>query len=187
MNAVAKAQPIPVSDEVKKQVLKFIAGRLQVWLQEQGNATDVVHAILSEQSANPYRAMNGVRELSKWVDHDDWDKILDGFARCVRITRKETERYEINPDLFEKEEERGLYAAYQEAAGKLTQADNVDAFLIAFVPMLPAITTFFGTGKGDGVLVHADDAELRKNRLGLLQAISAMQQGRADLSELAGF
>jgi glycyl-tRNA synthetase beta subunit len=48
--------------------------------------------------------------------------------------------------------------------------------------MLPAITTFF-----DEVLVNAEDPAVRQNRLGLLQAISAMSDGRADLSHLSGF
>jgi len=37
------------------------------------------------------------------------------------------------------------------------------------------------------VLVNAEDPAIRHNRLGLLQSISAMQAGRADLSELSGF
>jgi glycyl-tRNA synthetase beta subunit len=37
------------------------------------------------------------------------------------------------------------------------------------------------------VLVHHDDLAVRHNRLGLLQHISAMQSGRADLSQLSGF
>jgi glycyl-tRNA synthetase beta chain len=48
--------------------------------------------------------------------------------------------------------------------------------------MLPAITDFF-----DQVMVNAEDATIRQNRLGLLQAISALQNGRADLSKLTGF
>ena len=48
--------------------------------------------------------------------------------------------------------------------------------------MQPAISAFF-----DKVLVNADDAAVRRNRLGLLQSISAMQRGRADLSFLSGF
>ena len=60
-------------------------------------------------------------------------------------------------------------------------------FLSAFAPMLPAISAYFGTGKGDGVLVNTEDAAVRRNRIAQLQAISAMQQGRADLSQLSGF
>ena len=48
--------------------------------------------------------------------------------------------------------------------------------------MQPAVTAFF-----DNVLVNAEDGKVRQNRLALLQAIGAMQAGRAVLSLLSGF
>jgi glycyl-tRNA synthetase len=184
---VAGAQPIEVTAEVCASVLEFVAGRLRVWIEEHGWAHDVVAAVLAEQSHNPARALEGIRQLSEWVKRDNWEQILDGFARCVRITRSEAERYTVDPDLFEQPEENMLYMAYAQAEVHLESSENVDGFLNAFVPMLPAITAYFGTGKGDGVLVNTDDPEIRRNRIGLLQAISAMQEGRADLSYLSGF
>ena len=55
-------------------------------------------------------------------------------------------------------------------------------FLASFELMVPAVNDFF-----DNVLVHTDDVALRNNRIALLQLISAMQNGRADLSELENF
>jgi glycyl-tRNA synthetase beta subunit len=49
------------------------------------------------------------------------------------------------------------------------------------------VTRFFGERPGEGVLVNTDDAAIRQNRIALLQAISAMQDKRADLSQLSGF
>jgi glycyl-tRNA synthetase len=179
----AEAQPIPVSDTVRAQVVEFIGGRLRSLVEERRVAApDVIAAVLAAQAANPYRAVEGIKQLSAWVSRADWTPILDGFARCVRITRAETERHPIQTALFQQPEERALYDAYQAAAAKLTPTGNVDEFLSAFAPMLPSITAFF-----DAVLVNADDPALRKTRLGLLQAISAMQHGRADLSHLTGF
>ncbi|GAB4309661.1 MAG: glycine--tRNA ligase [Phototrophicales bacterium] len=185
VNLVAAAQPIHVTEAAKTQVLEFIAGRLRVWLSEKGFATDVINAVLAAQSTNPYRALQGVEQLSAWVIREDWAEILDSFARCVRITRGDTEQYTIDPGLFQQAEEHALYEAFQ--AAQIPSDGNVDAFLTAFVPMIPAVTAYFGTGKNDGVLVNADDPAIRQNRHALLQAISAMQTGRADLSELAGF
>ncbi len=187
LESVASAQPLEVTPEVKQAVLTFIAGRLRAWVEEHGWSRDLIAAVLAQQSHNPARALEGVRQLSEWVKRPDWSDILDGFARCVRITRGETERYPVDPELFEQPEENQLYMAYGQAAVHLEAGDNIDAFLSAFLPMLPAITTYFGTGKGDGVLVNTDDPAVRRNRIGLLQAISAMQDGRADLSYLSGF
>lgn len=182
LDLAADVQPIPVAPEVRAQVLDFIAGRLRSWMDERGWRTDVVVAVLAEQARNPYRALCGIEALSTWVARSDWEALLDGFARCVRITRPVETRYTVDPARFSEPQERALYAAYQEAMKALPETGNVDAFLNAFAPMLPAITDFF-----DHVLVNADDPEVRANRLGLLQAISAMQRGRADLSHLSGF
>lgn len=183
----AEVQPIAVSGETETAVRNFIAGRLRVWIEEQGWRHDVISAVLAARSVRPYRALEDIRALTEWTARADWEAILDGFARCVRITRSEAERFSVAPERFQQAEEGALYEAYQAAQTKLTPDGGVDEFLGAFVPMLPAITSYFGTGKGDGVLVNAPDAAIRQNRLGLLQAISAMQQGRADLSHLSGF
>nr|WP_305765118.1 glycine--tRNA ligase subunit beta [Aggregatilinea lenta] len=179
---VAQAQPVPVSEDVQRDVLAFIAGRLDVVLHEQGWAHDVIAAVLAEQSARPARVIEGVRELAAWVAREDWSPILDNYARCVRITRPETEVYPVDPALFEDDAERTLFAAYEAAAAQLSPDSNVGAFLSAFAPTVPAIQQFF-----EAVLVNAPDAAVRQNRLGLLQAIAALADGRADLSELAGF
>jgi glycyl-tRNA synthetase beta subunit len=59
---------------------------------------------------------------------------------------------------------------------------SVDDFLNAFLPMIPAINRFF-----DEVLVMDELAIHRQNRLGMLQRISALAEGVADMSRLEGF
>jgi glycyl-tRNA synthetase beta subunit len=54
--------------------------------------------------------------------------------------------------------------------------------LNAFLPMIPAVNRFF-----DDVLVMTEEASTRENRLGLLQRISALAEGVADMSKLEGF
>jgi glycyl-tRNA synthetase beta subunit len=142
----------------------------------------VLAAVLAEQSHNPYRASVAVRELSDWIKRPDWESVLDSFARCVRISRSEAKTYSIQPDVFIEPQEKALYAVYQKVAAHLDGDGNVNAFLSAFEPMVPAITDFF-----DHVLVNAEDDAVRQNRLGLLQAIGDLQNARADLSQLAGF
>ncbi len=182
VDLAAGVQPVEVSPDVRAQVVEFIGGRLRSWLDDQAYPADVVTAVLAAQSANPARALAGVRELSAWVGKPDWQTLLEAFARCVRITRSEAVRHSVDPAAFQQPEEGALYQAFQLAAAQLTDESNVDAFLTAFAPMQPAIASYF-----DKVLVNTDDAAVRASRLGLLQAISAMQSGRADLSFLNGF
>jgi glycyl-tRNA synthetase len=182
VDRLMQVQPVRVPKDTRQDVLDFIAGRLRAWVEEQDWPRDVITAVLAEQASNPYRAMEGIRQLSEWVRKPNWETILDGFARCVRITRAETEQYTVNPDLFTEGQEQHLYRVYQEAMTHLQPGENVDGFLNAFEPMLPAITDFF-----NHVMVNVEEEKVRQNRLGLLQAISGMQHGRADLSHLSGF
>ncbi len=183
----ADSQPVPVSPEAKTQVLEFITGRLRVWLGEQGWATDAVNAVLAAQPNNPYRALLNVEQLTEWVSSDHWTSVLDSFARCVRITRGEPEQFKVDESLFAQQEERDLYLAYKQAAAGLKDAEDIDTFLSSFAPVVPLVSKFFGEEPGKGVLVNTDDAAVRRNRIALLQAISALQAGRVDLSLLSGF
>jgi len=178
----AKTQPIEVSDETKKQILDFLAGRLKVVLNDAGYKYDVVDAVLAEQrnAANPAGSARAVRQLQAWVGREDWSSILDGFARCVRITRDQKKTFKVNEKAFVEKEEKDLFAAIQKNANR--QPSTIDEFLNIVVNLIPSINAFF-----DKVLVMAEDKKLQENRLGLLQKIASLSSGITDLSKLEGF
>jgi glycyl-tRNA synthetase beta chain len=119
------------------------------------------------------------------VARDDWSRILENYARCVRITRDFEEQFTLDPNRFVQPAERELYEAYQEARAQVTPESTVDEFLTAFVPLVDVIDRYFA--KESGVLVMAEDRALRKNRLAQLQHIAALAEGIVDLSRLEGF
>jgi len=108
--------------------------------------------------------------------------ILPAYSRCVRITRDLSETYPIQENLFVEPTEKALFAALQRAQAALAGHDDLEAALEQVRLLVPAINTFF-----DNVLVMAEDAALRQNRLGLLQGIVALLRKHADLSALEGF
>jgi glycyl-tRNA synthetase len=180
--AAAARLPLQVSEESQSACLTFIVERLRNLLLEEGHRYDVVDAILAAQGQNPAGAARAVRQLDFWVRRDDWHAILPAYARCVRITRDIQERYTVNPQAFVEPEESELYEALLKAEAAERRPGSVDDFLDAFLPMIPVINRFF-----DEVLVMAEDQSLRENRLGLLQRISALAEGVADMSRLEGF
>ena len=182
LTPVAAAQPLELSDETRKALLDFLGARLHAWLQEQGFAADALEAVLARQAGNPWRALNAARQLEAWRARPDWPTILDSFARCVRITRNEPQRHCLQPELLREPQEQALFAALQRAQPAQLPCADVDDFLEAFAPLVPAVSAFF-----DEVLVNVEDVALRHNRLALLQAIGALQEGCVDLSRLSGF
>ncbi|MCA9974232.1 MAG: glycine--tRNA ligase subunit beta [Anaerolineales bacterium] len=172
--------PTTGSENVLPDVLAFIAGRLDGMLREEGFATSIVKAVLAEQGHNPYGARQAALALQEVLQASDWQALLDGFARCVRITRNQTESFTLRPNDFTLAAEKDLYAAYETAVNQ--RNGSVDAFISGVRQLLPAITRFF-----DDVLVMDEDQAVRENRLALLQHIAALGTRIVDLSYLEGF
>ena len=179
----AKLQPIEVSEEIQAQVLEFIAGRLSVLLKE-SYRYDVVDAVLAEQSANPASAARAVKQLQGWVERADWNEILPGYARCVRIIRaaptEDRGPKTVDESKFIEASEKGLHQAIQTTVHR--SPSTVDELLDIVVTLIPTINRFF-----DEVLVMADEEAIRKNRLALVGQIANLSSGIADLSKLEGF
>ncbi len=80
------------------------------------------------------------------------------------------------------DEERALLARVEQAEPIVSRAGTVNAFITEVEQMVPDINQFF-----DNVLVMDKDTVTKENRLAILQKISAMSKGLADLSLLEGF
>lgn len=178
----AEHLPMEVSAESRVECLEFIIGRMRSLLLEQDARYDVVDAVLAARGRNPAAAAHAVEELSKHVGHKAWPKILDAYARCVRITRDLKETYQVNEKLFSEKAEKTLYNAIMEAESAERASGSVDDFLKAFIPTIQAIDIFF-----DEVLVMVEEEKIRQNRLALLQRIVALADGVADFSKMEGF
>ena len=173
---------VDVSPQDVAACLEFIQGRLRGMLLELGFRYDVVDAIMAQKGHDPYGAYVSCKELRVWVGREDWGQILPAFSRCVRITRDLDERFTVLEDQFEVPIEKLLFEALQQAEDAMGDVITVDAFLNAFMPMIPVINRFF-----DEVLVMAEDEKTRQNRLGLLQRIASLTDGIMDMSFLEGF
>jgi glycyl-tRNA synthetase len=182
LHAAAQGLPISASAESQQACLEFVTGRLQSYLLEEGWRYDIVAAVLAEQSANPASACRAVKQLQQWVTHPQWNQILPAYARCVRITRDQARSFPVQENLLVEAEEKALLDTLLKAENSLRRSGSVEDFFAVFLPMIPVINRFFDT-----VLVMAEDAAQRANRLGLLQRIASLAEGVADFSRLEGF
>jgi len=178
--AAAQLLPIPAPAEQQAAVLAFITGRLEALLSEQGLRTAVVRAVLAEQGHNPYRAGQTAAALQEALNLNDWPQLLDAYARCARIVRSQPGDYRLQPEALALPEEQALWSAYQAVEAEVD--GRLPSFITGLRDLEPAITHFF-----DAVLVMDEDAAVRHNRLALLQQITRLSTGIADLSQLEGF
>ena len=128
------------------------------------------------------RALQGITELEKWVEHEDWEYLLDTYARCKRMVR-ELEPLELHANEFTEEVENDLFKTYYKLSRRLHPGEhNVDRFMATFVNLAPHITVFF-----DDILIMDEDQKVRENRLALLQHIAGMARNYVDFTQMPGF
>jgi glycyl-tRNA synthetase len=178
----AALMPVEIAEQALDDVAEFVAERLRGWLRDRGFRYDVVDAVLAERGDDPYSAYRTVAQLAMWVERDDWMDLLNAYGRCIRIVRDQKERFAFEPDLDPEPATAALGKASRIARAQIKAESDVDRFLTAVHPMIPAINRFF-----DDVLVMHKDRALRESRLGLLQDIWELSRGIVDVTRLEGF
>ncbi len=204
---VVPNQPIDLTDSPIRELLIFLGERLYFNLVELTDGLEITEyesglytvggeggsftelkllniptAVINENSDNPLRAKLALEQLVKWTQENTWSAILNGYARCARITKDVSPDIHTSSTLLKEPAEIELHKEYQLTRETVASDKTVDAFLSAIETMLLAITRFF-----DEVLVMAEDEDIRRNRLALLKGISSLSDGIVDLSKMPGF
>ncbi|MEN6479947.1 MAG: glycine--tRNA ligase subunit beta, partial [Anaerolineales bacterium] len=172
LSLAAEQLPVEVSEEALRDVTDFINRRLQGYLRDLGYRYDLVDAVLAELSYDPYAALVALQALAARAEAPGWEQLLDAYARCVRITRDQPVRYAVERRTLVHPSELALYDAYLSAYQQLVAQPDMPTLLAVLESLTPVITQFFAD-----VLVMDPDEVVRHNRLGLLQAISALADG----------
>jgi glycyl-tRNA synthetase beta chain len=167
--------------------LEFILERLRFYGRTvHGLRDDVMEAVLKSSAGRASDLVDlfaRMKALQAMTGRPEFDPLMVGFKRAHRLVEKEGwNREEINPRLFEHATEKDLQQVLQGARASVPAAieqGEYEKALDVLVAMKPAIDGFFV-----GVLVNADDAELRANRLSLLCAVDRLFMSFADFSQI---
>ncbi|MBN1400310.1 MAG: glycine--tRNA ligase subunit beta, partial [Anaerolineae bacterium] len=182
LSLAAEVLPVEANGQVLGEVYEYVLRRYRGYLLDRGYRYDLVDAVLNERGYDPYLAYETLNALTRWVARDDWQELLDSYARCVRITRDQAGVHPIQPDRFVEPAALSLYGAYTKARQRVQETQTLDSLMMAVEQLKPAVTRFF-----DDVLVMDQDPALRNNRLALLQSIGALAEGIVDLTVMEGF
>jgi glycyl-tRNA synthetase len=154
---------------------------MQQWLLERGERHDLLQAVCEMRGANPAAAITTLQELNLMIDSEQFQKVLTAYLRPARIIRDREISGDINPDLFETDDERQLWQSYQQVSQRLSPGSTLNEFVKVFAPLTEQIDRFF-----DNVMVMAEDEALRDNRLRLMKAFANLQNGIVDLTKIQG-
>lgn len=169
-------------EEVRAEVLEFIRLRFFNMLTSQGHPQDVVDAVLAAGFVEPVDAVRRVQALTEMKRRADFEALAVAFKRVVNIIKGGVPEA-VRVELLQADCEKQLHAAVQQARGEVrTLVDRGDyaGALRAIAALRGPVDAFF-----DGVMVMAEDAAVRTNRLALLTAVAHLFEGIADFSRIS--
>ena len=178
-----------VTAQQEAQVLEFILDRARFVLREvSGYGYDEVNAVLHAGSDDLVDVEKRLRALKVIRKSRNFEPLAVSFKRIRKILEKANvaaeELEHVNKDLFEKGAEKELHAAVRKAAGKVSEdkrAGRYQEALEEIAGLRKVVDQFFVD-----VMVMAEDAAVRKNRLALLAELLREFTTIADFSELGG-
>ena len=181
-----------VDDALVAELLDFLTDRLKVHLRERGVRHDLVSAVFALTAEDDLvRLIARVEALQGFLASDDGENLLTAYRRAANILaieeKKDATSYtgaDVSPDGFVQDEERKLFDELGSVSARVDERLAADAFAEAFTTfagLRTSVDSFF-----DNVTVNTDDADLRVNRLRLMDKVRVPFHSVADFSLIEG-
>ena len=196
---VEKNLPLDLEDLVKKSaalfgdkltnqnvvsdVVDFMLGRFRAWYQDEGIAVDVIQAVLARRPTRPADFDARVRAVSHFRTLDSAEALAAANKRVANILAKaEGDIGAIDVALCVEPAEQVLAQSVLSLAKEvqpLIAQGEYTAVLDKLAGLRQPVDNFF-----DNVMVNAEDAKLRQNRLAILNTLQGLFLQVADISLL---
>jgi len=164
---------------------EFLIERLKGYLREGGySAAEVDAAIYAQKLGRWSTIPKRLAAVRSFAALPEAPALAAANKRIGNILKKaEKAEAQVSEPLLKEDAEKALYAAMKTVtprAGEQFEAGDYAASLQTLAALRGPVDAFF-----DGVMVNAEDAQLRQNRLGLLATLHGAMNRVADLSRLA--
>ena len=171
-----------LNDKTPAEVADFMQARLAVLLQND-YPQDIVAAVLAKRPGRLNDLAARLDAVAAFKTLPEAAALAAANKRVQNLLKKaDAELGAVNEALLQQDEERALYAAAQSMQPKIEAAlarQDFQAALSELAAVKPQVDAFF-----DGVMVMADDAAVKQNRLNLLNQLSQQMNAVADIALL---
>lgn len=173
-------------DGVADELYDYVTDRLRHYFLEREPTldTETFDAVIARAPASLVDFEQRLKAVQAFIDLDEAQSLATANKRIANILRQaDGELTAVQTKRFEDDAERALHVALATATGTvaplLAERRYTEA-LCALAALREPVDRFF-----DDVMVMADDAELRANRLALLAELRALFLDVADISRLS--
>jgi glycyl-tRNA synthetase beta chain len=172
-------------DLVAERVLGFFRERYKNMMLRSGFESDLIDAIITVNFEQINQLRPRIDQLKKFMtESEEFESLALTFKRVTNILKKQDESLPVDANLFRESCESELWEAYQALKDDISVAmERGDYFgaLNLMVRLRKPVDDLF-----DGVeILTKEDAQLRNNRLGMLQNLARLFLSLADLSKFS--
>ncbi len=167
------------SQELLDKIHEFMLDRIQYIFRDRGYDIDIIRTVVHGLPLSIPLIKKAIRLLDEVKYKKSFQEFLTAFNRVDSII-KDVDQKEVNPALFEKEEEKVLYEKFQEiskAVSKNIEEKKLNKAYNNLMEIIDPIHDFF-----EEVRVMAEDEKVQKNRLALLYNIQLLMKSLGDFS-----
>lgn len=172
-----------LNENTPSEVAEFMQARLAVLLQND-YPQDIVAAVLAKKPSRLNDVEAKLKAVAAFKTLPEAAALAAANKRVQNLLKKaEGELGAVNETLLQQDEEKALFAAAQALAPKVQTALAAQDFqtaLSGLAAIKPQVDAFF-----DGVMVMADDAAVKQNRLNLLNQLAQQMNAVADIALLS--
>ncbi|MFC0270041.1 glycine--tRNA ligase subunit beta [Metabacillus herbersteinensis] len=164
------------TEKVKADLLTFFTLRLKYVLAEYNIRYDIIDAILSSTNHEITSLIERAKVLEKASKQEGFKETVEALSRVLNIATKGKD-LDINPELFENNEEKPLYNQYIKANDRITALSSErkeEEILQVLFSLKESINSYF-----DHTMIMADNPEVKANRLAQMVKLSSLIQNFA--------
>ena len=172
-----------LNEKTPSETVDFMQARLAVLLQND-YPQDIVAAVLAKQPRRLDDLTAKLQAVAAFKQLPEAAALAAANKRVQNLLKKaDAELGAVNESLLQQDEEKALYAAAQGLQPKISAAvaeGNFQTALSELASVKPQVDAFF-----DGVMVMAEDAAVKQNRLNLLNRLAEQMNAVADIALLS--
>jgi len=182
--ADALTAQVPVSEEDRDEIRRFLDERLRSHLGERGIETNTLHAVTAGADSPVADFVDRAVAVQAFADDPEVESLIAANKRAANLLEQagEIEISEIDASSLHLGSEKRLFEELVESEKAVEERlgeRDYPAVLKRLAGLRPALDRFF-----DDVMVMVDDERLRTNRLALLSRLRALFLRIADVAKL---
>lgn len=169
------------NSNVETELLDFILERFRAWYLDQGVSSNTISAVMVLRPTQPLDFNARIKAVQFFQTLPEADSLSAANKRVKNILAKADIEVpgSIDSSLLQEAEEQALAKTIADAEAKLADMTNYQDKLQHLASLRDDVDAFF-----DKVMVNADDAAIKANRLAMLKKLQDLFGSVADISLL---